>query len=151
MTTRTLAGLLALLPASLLLCGFTPFTSVTNVCPSCDKPKSDVVVLRSGTRVRCSVVAQNTDYYVIERFGEYRAVTKNEASSVEWKGKGGPANLGTGDQILLKNGVVLHGAIIEEVKGRYFSIQVGTLKHIVWVSQIQSVHKAGNPYPLATE
>lgn len=134
----------------LLLAGFTPFTAVTNVCPKCPTAKTDVIVLTSGVKVAGNVVAHNAAFYVIERYGEYRAVTKTEVSSVEWKGKGGPGNLGTGDQILLKNNVVLHGAITQEVPGRYFEIQVGTLKHIIWHSQIQSVHKAGTLHPITT-
>jgi hypothetical protein len=131
--------------AMIWLCGFTPFTRVTNVCPKCPAEKTDVIVLSNGFRVAGAVVAQNNDYYVVDRYGEYRAVTKSEAASVEWKDKGGPSNLGTGDQILLKNGVVLHGAITKQVPGRYFVIQVGALSHTVWHSQIQSVHKAGSP------
>jgi len=128
------------------LCGFTPFTRVVNVCPRCKAAKTDVIVLSNGFKVAGDVVAQNTEYYVVDRYGEYRAVTKSEATKVEWKDKGGPANLGTGDQILLKNGVVLHGAITQEKSGRYFIIQVGTLNHVVWHSQIKSVHKGGTAY-----
>lgn len=128
------------------LCGFTPFTRVTNVCPKCKAEKTDVIVLSNGFKVVGNVVAQNTDYYVVDRYSEYRAVAKSEASKVEWKDKGGPGNLGTGDQILLKNGVVLHGAITKEKSGRYFVIQVGTLNHTVWHSQIKNVHKGGTAY-----
>jgi hypothetical protein len=110
--------------------------------------KTDVVVLSNGYRVWGNVVAQNESYYVVERFGEFRAVTKAESTSIEWKDKGGPAHLGTGDQILLKNNVVLHGAITEEKTGRYFVIQVGPLRHVAWVDQIRSVHKGGKAYSI---
>ncbi len=146
MTTRqTIAILIAALPFTL---GMTPFTEVTNVCPGCPQGKRDIVALTSGTKVACTVVAQNNDYYVVARHGEYRAVEKNEVSSVKWRGEGGAATLGTGDQILTKSGNVLHGAIVEEQAGRFLVIQVGTLKHVVWLSQIKSAHKGGKPYDL---
>jgi hypothetical protein len=135
--------LLPALPLLSLLCGFTPFTKVTNVCPKCKQPATDVVVLTNGFEIKGTVVAQNPDYYVVERHKEQRAVEKAEVSAVRWKSGAGPANLASGDQILLKNGVVLHGAITEETAGRLYMIQVRTLKHTVWVSQIKSVHKAG--------
>lgn len=142
MTARALI-LLATFP---VLAGFTPFSEVVNVCPKCPQGKRDLVSLTAGTKVACSVVAQNNDYYVVARHGEYRAVEKGEVSSVKWRGEGGAATLGTGDQILTKGGVVLHGAIVEEQAGRYLVIQVGSLKHVVWVSQIKSAHKGGKPY-----
>jgi len=144
-TRKSIAILLLLLPAGM---GFTPFTEVTNVCPACPQGKRDLITLTSGTKVACSVVAQNSDYYVVARHGEYRAVEKSEVSSVKWRGEGGAATRGTGDQILQKNGVVLHGAIVEEQAGRYLVIQVGSLKHVVWVGQIKSAHKGGKPYEI---
>jgi len=41
---------------------------------------------------------------------------------------------------------VHHGTIRDEQPGRYFLIQVGTMQHVVWQSQIQSVYKAGKLY-----
>jgi len=142
--------LVAVVLLTLLLTGFTPFTRVVNVCPKCPAPKTDVLVLANGFRVEGNVVAQNESFYVVERFGEYRAAMKNEVARVEWKDRGGPANLGTGDQILLGNGVVLHGAITDEKVGRYFEIQVGSLRHVVWHSQVNSVFKGGSRYSPTT-
>jgi len=140
MSRLRLGTLLALLP---LLAGFTPFTQVTNVCPACRRPQTDVVQLTSGEQIACRVVAQNDDYYVLQRNGELRAAFKSEIASLKWKGGAGAASLGTGDQILQQNGVVLHGAVLQEQAGRYYVIQVGTIKHTVWASQVKSVHKAG--------
>jgi hypothetical protein len=140
---------LGALSAAPLLAGFTPFAAITNVCPQCPQlGKRDVVTFTSGAKVPCTVVAQNSDYYVLARNGELRAALKTEVSSITWRGEGGAASLGTGDQILLQNGVVLHGAIVEEQAGRLIVIQVGTLKHVVWHSQVKSVHKAGKPHTL---
>ena len=146
---RTRVALL-LLPTVLLLAGFTPFSRVQNVCPQCPAAKTDVLTMTNGFKVNGNVVAQNESFYVVERFGEYRAVMKNEVSQVEWKDKGGPSNLGTGDQILLKNNVVLHGAITDERVGNFFLIQVGPLRHVAWNSQIQAVFKGGRRYNFNT-
>jgi len=142
--------LLLALPLSLPLLGFTPFSEVSNVCPKCPPAKTDLVVLVSGTKIACRVLAQNDDYYVLSRHGEQRAVMKAEVSKVKWRSADGASSLGTGDQILQKNGVVLHGAVVEEGGGRFYVIQVGTIKHVVWVSQIQSLHRAGKAVTLGT-
>jgi len=137
---------LALLALAALLCGFTPFTRVQNVCPKCPAPRTDILALTNGFKVAGNVVAQNESFYVVERFGEYRPVMKTEVAQVQWKDKGGPGALGTGDQILLKNNVVLHGAITDERVNQFFVIQVGPLRHVAWHSQIQAVFKAGVRY-----
>jgi len=139
----TLVGLLAV---ALLTSGFKPFTQVRNVCPTCKSPPTfDTVVLLTGGKIRCDVIAQNTDHYVLQRFGELRMVKKSDVSSVEWKAKT-PPTLTKGDQILLHSGSALHGAIVAEQKGRYFVIQVGTHKLTVWVGLIQAVYKNGAAY-----
>jgi hypothetical protein len=137
--------LLGLLSFPFLL-GFTPFTPVVNVCPKCPAPKTDLVALTSGLKIPCRIIAQTSDFYVIARHGELRAVEKTLVWQVKWRDAAAGASLASGDQILQKNGVVLHGTITDEQPGRFFIIQVGTAKHVVWMSQIQSVHKAGKPY-----
>jgi len=146
---RKSAFLLVVSGLALVLVGFRPFTPVKNVCPTCKVTNFDQVVLLNGAKVRCNVVAQNDDHYVVELFGEYRAVKKSEVSSVEWKNKA-PRKLPLGDQVILKTGLVLHGTIADEQTGRYFTVTVGTLKHVVWVSQIDSVYKNGKKYTFAT-
>ena len=142
---------LAITVLALGLWGFSPFARVGNVCPKCPAAKLDSIRLTNGFKVAGNVIAANDAFYVIERFGEHRAVTKTEVAQVEWKGKSAPGNLSTGDQILLKNGVVFHGAITEEKAGRYLEIQVGSFKHVVWNSQILSVHKGGTAYTLPVQ
>lgn len=138
--------LVALVVCFVLLSGFRPFTPVTNVCPRCTTPPHfDTVVLIAGAKIACNVIAQNADYYVLERFGEQRMVKKSDVSSVEWKDKN-PPKLGKGDQILLNSGMALHGTITDEQPKRLFTIQVGKRKHVIWVSQIQSVYKNGVVY-----
>jgi hypothetical protein len=136
---------LPLLPA---LWGFTPFTPVRNVCPRCSGPKTDVVKLTSGATLACTVVAQNDTYYVVSKFGELRALGKHETISIKWASGGGGPKPGVGDQVLLRNGVVLNGSVVDEQAGRYLVVQVGSSRHVVWFSQIQSLHKAGKEQPL---
>ena len=143
-TKRSL--ILAALPLCLLLWGFIPFTPVTNVCPTCPKAKTDIVVMVTGQSVVCSVVAQNDHFYVLEYFGEYRAALKTEVSKVEWKDPNGAAAIGTGDQLLTRNNILYHGSIVQEEPGRFFIIQVGNLQHTIWSSQVQNAYKGGTPY-----
>ena len=139
---------LALSPCLLvvLLCGFVPFTRVTSVCPECPEPKTDVLVLENGFKVQGNVVARNRGFYVVERYGEYRAVARKNVASVKWKRGKPPAGRGTGTQVLLKDNVVLHGVIASAKAGRYLVIETGPHKHVVWLSQIQAIYRAGAPY-----
>ena len=133
----------------LVLCGFTPFTEVKSVCPSCPRPKTDQVKLASGEVLACKVIAQNDDYYVAVRFGELRAIMKSEISSIKWAAEGKGVKLPNGDQILLKNNVVLHGTIVEQQPGRLVVIRVGAGRHIVWFGQMQRLHRNGQQQDLA--
>lgn len=145
-TKRSL--LLAILPLSLLLWGFVPFSQVTDVCPTCPKAKTDVVVFNTGLKVPCSVVAKNAHFYIVEWYGEYRAALLSEVTNIEWKDPNGANAIGTGDQLLTKNNILYHGSIVKEEPGRYFVIQVGSLQHTVWHSQVMNAYKAGVPYAL---
>lgn len=138
---------LALLLLAPLLLAFTPFTPVPNVCPTCAPPSAtDVVVLKSGTRVTCNVVAQNADYYVLRWHGEVRSAEKAEVEKIEWHGA--HANLTGKDQIRTKSGVVLDGKIVEEQPGRLLVLEMSGLKYVVWFDLIQDVHKNGGRYTL---
>ncbi len=138
-----LSLLAAALGVLLLGSGFKPFPVVKNVCPLCKgKPSFDTVVLTTGAKIRCDVIAQNSDYYVLERFGVLRMVRKTDVSSVEWKSNT-PPKLATGDQVLLHSGLALHGTIYTVQKGRFIEIRSGKHMHTVWVSQIQAAYQGG--------
>jgi hypothetical protein len=130
---------------ALTFMAFAPFSKVRHVCPRCPLPQGDLIVLMSKARVPCRVIAQNVDYYVIERLHEVRAVMKSEIASI--KRKKAETTLSTADQILLKNDVLLHGSIVEEKKGLYYVIKVGAHQHVAWLSQIKSVHRKGARVP----
>jgi hypothetical protein len=139
-------SVLALLFLALPLAAFADFTEVTEVCPSCTRPTADVVVLTSGAQVWCNVLAENDDYYVLERFGELRAAFKSEVGSIHWGPGRSAAELPSGDQILLKNDVLYHGTILSEDPGHSFTIQSLTAKQTPAVNMIRSVHKGKHAY-----
>jgi hypothetical protein len=131
------------------LAGFTNFGEVSDVCPACGKPTKDVVVLKSIGPVWCNVIAENDDYYVVERFGEVRAALKSEVESVRWGSGRSATSLEKADQILLKNNLVYNGQILSEDPGRFFTMQCPNFKQTPWVNMVKSVHKAGQPYAFA--
>jgi hypothetical protein len=141
---------LPLAPLILAVLGFKPFTQVESVCPSCDRNTFDFLILKNGLQVEGRIVTQNDTYYVIERYGEYRAIELGEVASIKGKAASSSPSPAPGDQILLKSGLLLHGTILEERTTRTLTIQVGSFKHVVTVDQLLSIHKGGHPYSLPT-
>ena len=128
--------------AALPLLGFKPFTAVKSVCPTCESQRFDTVVLLSGRRIAANVVVQNQDYYVLRRLGEVRVVAKSEVGSIQAR-EAAKTGAKPGDQLILKNGLVLHGRIVKHVSGRYFVILAGGKQHVAWVSRVEKAYKAG--------
>lgn len=93
---------------------FKPFTPVKNVCPECPQPKADELKLNDGQVLRGAVVAENVDFYVFLRYGEVRAIPKSSVASIAWADGSKPAGLDGFEQILLNNGHVLSGSIIND-------------------------------------
>lgn len=127
--------------------GFRPFSPTTNVCKTCKLKGFDRLTLVKGEKLLCHVLAQNTDYYVIERFGEVRMIKKIKVRSLEWMNHA-PRTLKTGDQVLLHNGVAYHGTIVSEDKGRYLSISTGKHIHVIWNSMIAELYRSGTQVKL---
>jgi hypothetical protein len=74
----------------------------------------DKIILKDGNKeIAAIVVAENPMFYVLERFGEYRAVGKDKVASVSKNDKV-VRETGHVDQVLLKNGHVLTGKIVQE-------------------------------------
>jgi len=73
----------------------------------------DKIVLKDGKEVSAKVVAENPMFYVLERFGEYRAVGKDKVASITKNDKC-VRETGHVDQVLLKNGHILTGKIVQE-------------------------------------
>jgi hypothetical protein len=131
----------AVLVAALALCGFTPFTEVRNVCPRCPGPEADRVVLKSGAELACKVVAQNVDSYIVERFGELRAVNKQQVASLKLREQVKVDE--SADQVVLKSGVVFSGRLVDEDKGRFFVVEMAGRRYVAWISTVRAVYKAG--------
>ncbi|MBK8481240.1 MAG: hypothetical protein IPL40_08695 [Proteobacteria bacterium] len=137
---------LALVGSVVPLAAFKPFSAVRDACPRC-APFADVVRLAEGGELVAHVMAQNLDALVVERFGEYRALQRAEVAAIVWQ-RNERRNLPSHDQLVLKNGVVLHGTIVRDNRDGYFVIRVGALEHIAWTAQIESVYREGRPRPV---
>ena len=69
---------------------FKPFTDVATVCPECWAQRYDHIALKGGQVVYARVLAENPAFYVLERFGELRAVGRDKVERMtrallEWE------------------------------------------------------------------
>jgi len=127
-----------------------PFTQVNDVCPKCSGgPAFDHVQLKSGEVLGARVVAENERFYVIERFGELRALDRDQVSG-PWI-KSPSADRGGGgypDQILLKDGIVLAGTISGDIAQDAPQFQITTPRtpvplHSAEHSTVAAIYRAG--------
>jgi hypothetical protein len=131
---------------------FEPFTSVTNVCESCEQAPADVVTLTSGEKIRGDVVGENPSFYVVVRYGKARAIPRAEVQSIDWEGGSKPSGVTSGDQILLNNGVVFSGTIIEDKdKPALFQLKSSWTDqtYIVFKSQVKEAYRSGSKVDFA--
>jgi hypothetical protein len=118
---------------------FRPFSDVTNVCPTCEAPPSDVLKLRDGREVRATVVAMNPSFYTVVRFGEVRTVPRGEVQSVTWEKGSQPSGLDNLDQIVLRNGHVLTGSIVvDNDTPAYYQIKSSYMEYTYTVFKTQA-------------
>jgi hypothetical protein len=128
---------------------FKPFTQVENVCPECEQPKADVVSMSSGDKFRGTVVAENSAFYTVVRYGEVRAVPRSDVQSIAWADGSKPSGLMNKDQILLNSGHVLSGTIVDEKdKPSFFQIKssFSDFTYTVAKSEVQTAYKNGSEY-----
>lgn len=126
---------------------FQPFSTVENVCPECESMDFDAVEMNDGQTVRCNVVAENDDFFVLERFGEVRAVSASQVKAIEWTDGEKPGNLRSQDQVVLNNGHVLTGSVVDESdKPGHFQIEssVADFSYTVFKSEIRSLYRGGS-------
>ena len=124
-TTRWLAVAAALLTslvaphatASARDYSFRPFTDLGSVCPTCPPPAGDVVALKSGQKLHGTVIAVNSAFYTLARFGEVRTIGRGEVAKVTWLRGSQPSGIDKLDQIIFKNGDVLTGRITPQSWG----------------------------------
>ena len=95
-------------------------------------------------------IVPQSEKYVVERFGQIRVVGKQLIGNVTFAGGNKPSGLTAGDHILLKNGHVLVGTIVEEKESpglfRLDSRLGNKSQFIAFKTQIASVYKDGKPY-----
>ena len=122
---------------------FRPFTPVDNVCPTCKTgPQFDRILLQNGTEVRARVLAQNDAFYVLEKYGELRAVGRDQVKSVDLAGGDRPA--GFPDQILFKDGIVIAGTLRDNLNTDWFDIIYPPNElHKAYKPAIASVYRGG--------
>jgi hypothetical protein len=128
---------------------FNDWSDVTQVCPTCEPPPADELVLRNGDTVQGTIRAVNPVFYTVERFGEVRTVPSGDVQEVNWKRGDQPSGLDSLDQIVLQNGHVLTGEIIvDNDRPPYFEIQSSYLEYsyTVFKSQIAMVFRDGEQY-----
>jgi hypothetical protein len=90
---------------------FKPFTRVESVCERCSGGLPyDRIVLKTGEEVKARILAENEAFLVLERYGELRAVGNDQLGGVT-KNQAVQRPPGFGDQILLKDDIVLAGTI----------------------------------------
>jgi hypothetical protein len=124
---------------------YKPFTPVTSVCPSCTTgPQYDRIVLRNGIEIRARLIAENEVFYVLEKFGELRAVGRAEVATIE-KNRNVERPAGFQDQILFKDGIVFAGALTESHGGDAFEIIIppSTTPAIAPRAAVAYVYRAG--------
>lgn len=137
---------LALLSMPVLGFAYQPFTSVQSVCETCPNPKSDVLTLNDGNKIRGSIIGENTAFYVMLKHLEVRAIQKTQVQTVEYAGGTKPGFLASQDQILLKSGHVLNGEITEDKeKPALFQVRSshGNVSFVVFKSEVSKVYKKG--------
>ncbi len=139
---------------------YDAFTPVTNVCPTCTQPPADVVTMSDGAKLRCKIISENTNFYVGYANGEVRMLPKTEVQKIEWQSGQPPMNLKTFDQIVLNNGHVLSGTIVEDKNSPpLFQIKLSEVDVTIMVNkdQIKQLFRAGEekaveiPQPKASQ
>lgn len=133
-----------LVPATLM--AFKPFTDVVDVCSTCPAPKADVLTINDGNRIRGTIIGENTAFYVMLRHHEVRAIPKNQVQAVEYAQGSKPVHVGTQDQVVLKNGHVLNGEIVEDKdKPAHFQVKSsqGDMTLVAFKSEVSKVYKDG--------
>jgi hypothetical protein len=120
-----------------------PFSNVQSVGPS-KVPAYDKIVLKGGKEIQARVQAENPMFYVLERFGEYRAVGRDKVASIERSSEAKRED-GHQDQILCKNGHVLTGKILSERADGMYEVKQPNqaVSQAVWKSEIVVIFKKG--------
>jgi hypothetical protein len=99
---------------------FKPFSDVSN-CPACLKDRFDNVKLKNSNVIYANVVAENPLFYVLERFGERRAVARDDVSNIKRNvTQSDESRAQNRDQVLLLDGIVLSGILGDGQSSEYY-------------------------------
>jgi hypothetical protein len=125
---------------------FKPFSEASSHCPDCMKDRYDGVRWKTGEVVYARVVAENPAFYVLERFGELRAVARDAVAGIDRKiAQNEASKAANRDQVLLLNGVVFSGVVSGGEGVDYYKMVVapGGYSHQIQKSMIALLFVAG--------
>ena len=140
-TPRIALIFLALVLASFGLMGMKPFTTLPNTCPECPLNGYEQLIFADGKNLTVHILGDYPEFYLVERFGEFRIVAKSEVKSIDKSHAPTPnPDLNRLDLVLTStpNEYVVAGRIEEVQPGRLIKIKP-------WKSSSESVtvwHKA---------
>ncbi len=122
-----------------------PFDAVQDVCPRCPTTGYDRITLVGGLEMEAVVLAENQSFYVLEKYGELRTLDREKVERID---RASPAAAGPGyeDQVLLKNGIVLAGRIVQEYPlTGYLELQVPNVASHTFLAKpaLRAVYRAG--------
>lgn len=126
---------------------YEPFSEVENVCPDCEKPAADEIALDSGETIRGTIVAKNEDFLVVERYGEVQAIPNDKVKSMSFEDGSRPSKLESQDQIVLPNGHVLTGEIVDQSdKPGHFQLESSILdvSYVVFQKKAEALYRGGS-------
>jgi hypothetical protein len=88
-----------------------PFSDVKSVCSQgcTGGPEYDRVVLKTGMEIRARVVTENDRFVVVEKFGELRALGRDQIQTLDKNSKSERGSYP--DAILIRDGTVLAGTL----------------------------------------
>lgn len=82
-TLRIAFVLAALALSAVLFLGMKPFTTLPNSCPECPINGYEQLIFADGKTLSVHLLGDYPDFYLVERFGEFRVVSKSEVKSID--------------------------------------------------------------------
>src|SRR5262249_39686930 len=101
---------------------------------------------KDGGDVKAVVVAENEKFYVLMKFGELRAIGKDQVQTVE-KNPGAERPTGFDDQVLQRDGTVLAGTLKATGDPVVITVPISSTEHAVARSEVAGVYKGGRAAP----
>jgi hypothetical protein len=146
-TLIMLATASSLMLASTADASFRPFTTVENVCPTCEPDRFDRLQLKSGGEIDAWIVRDNGTLLLLERHGELRVIARADVGEIKMSPRRDDterkriAGLHP-DQIVLANGHVLSGRITDTGKAYQLTGASG-ISYTADAAQIREIIRQG--------